>query len=107
MINSLKFYTVYEKKFISCVTLLPDQISLTGCLYFVRYWAVLGCNCKPGCDVYIHFEINLFNHAVFSTWPKSQDENLNVLRTKSALKMKQNIFHQGLSLKQIKTSDLS
>ena len=37
MINSLKFYTVYEKKFISCVTLLPDQISLTGCLYFVRY----------------------------------------------------------------------
>ena len=30
----------------------------------------------------------LTSQAVFSTWPKNQDKNLNILRTKSALKMK-------------------
>ena len=30
----------------------------------------------------------LSNEAVFSTWPKCQDKNLNILRTKRAFKMK-------------------
>ena len=43
--------------------------------------------------------------AVFSTWPKGQDKNLNISRTKRAFKMKQKVFFiifKGLSLKQIK-----
>ena len=27
----------FEEKYFSCYILLPDQISLSGCLYFVRY----------------------------------------------------------------------
>ena len=47
----------------------------------------------------------LFNQAVFSTCRKSQDRNLNILRTKRAFKMKQKTFFinlEGLSLNQIK-----
>ena len=29
-----------KKKCSSCYNLLPDQISLPGCLYFLRYWAI-------------------------------------------------------------------
>ena len=45
--------------------------------------------CLPSCDI-INFEINLIfsNQAVFSIWPKSEDKNLNILRTKTAFKMK-------------------
>ena len=32
------------------------------------------------------------NQAFFSTWPKSQDKNLNILRTKRAFKVKQKAF---------------
>ena len=45
------------------------------------------------------------NQAVFPTWPKCQDKSLNILRTKRAFKMKQNvifIIFKGLSLEQIK-----
>ena len=44
------------------------------------------------------------NQGIFSTWPKSQDKNLNILRTKWAFKMKQKAFFiifKELSLKQI------
>ena len=35
--------------------------------------------CYPGCDVKMFF---------FSTWPKSQDKNLNIFTTKGAFEMK-------------------
>ena len=60
--------------------------------------------CLPACDV-INFEINLiFLINRFSTWAKSQDRNLNILRTKRALKMTLKTFIiiiEGLSLKKI------
>ena len=31
---------IFEEKYFSYYILLPDQISLSQCLYFVRYWAV-------------------------------------------------------------------
>ena len=34
------FYIIFEEKYISCSILMIDQISLSGYLYFVRYWAV-------------------------------------------------------------------
>ena len=45
--------------------------------------------CQPGCDV-IRFEVNLtFLLSRFATWPKSQDKNLNILRTKRSSEVKQ------------------
>ena len=29
-----------KKKYLPCYILLPDQISLFSCLYYVRYWAI-------------------------------------------------------------------
>ena len=36
----------------------------------------------------IGFEINISNQTVSSAWLKSQHKNLNILRTKKAIKMK-------------------
>ena len=62
---------IFEEKYFSGYILLTDQISLSGCLYFVRYWAILCIViqyllqymcivsvCWPGCDI-IDFEIRL------------------------------------------------
>ena len=35
--SCLFFAMVFEEKYISCYILLPDQVSLSCCLYFVRY----------------------------------------------------------------------
>ena len=55
----------------------------------------------PGCDV-IKFEINLiFLIKPFDIWPKSQDKNLNILRTKRAFEVKEKAFFisfKGLSV---------
>ena len=51
------------------------------------------------------FEFNLIYQAVFPTWPKSQDKNVNILRMKRTLKAKQKAFFivfNGLSLKKNK-----
>ena len=48
--------------------------------------------------------IFLINQSDFSTWPKSHDKNLNILRTKRAFKINQNAFFiifKGLLMKQI------
>ena len=36
----LIFHMLFEEKYFSCYILLIDQVSLSGCLYFVRYWAI-------------------------------------------------------------------
>ena len=47
---------------LSCYILLIDQTSLSGYIYFVRYWAIcvvcITIVCKPGRDVR-NFEVNL------------------------------------------------
>ena len=44
--------------------------------------------CFPDCDA-INFEISLFFlHKLFPAWLKSQDKNLNILRTKRACTLK-------------------
>ena len=52
---------MFENKYLCCDILLLDQISMSGCPYFVRYWAIcvyIVIVCLPGCDVK-NFEINL------------------------------------------------
>ena len=31
---------IFEEKYFCCYILLPDQSSTSGCLHFVRYWAI-------------------------------------------------------------------
>ena len=38
--TSLIFSMVFEEKYFSCYIILSDQISMSGCLNFVRYWAI-------------------------------------------------------------------
>ena len=58
--TSLPASSLHEEKYLSCYILLPDKISLSGCLYFVRYLEIcILFACKPDCDV-INFEINFF-----------------------------------------------
>ena len=44
--------------------------------------------CLPGCDVYVLKLSLAFLSGRFPTWPKSQDKNLDILRTKRAFNMK-------------------
>ena len=37
---SLIFRIIFAEKYLTCYVLLIDQLSLSGCLYFVRYWAI-------------------------------------------------------------------
>ena len=61
----LIFCMIFEEKYLSCYILLIDQVPLSGCFSFVRYWAicVLQLFVNQVCDV-MNFEINL-NQAVF------------------------------------------
>ena len=60
----------FPEKYFACYILLTDQISLSDCFYFLRYWAICVCNCLfhiAICHV-INFEINqpcLSNQVVF------------------------------------------
>ena len=38
--SCLIFCIIFEEQQLSCYILLIDQVSLPGCLYFVRYWAI-------------------------------------------------------------------
>ena len=38
--SCLSFCMIFEEKCFSCYILLTDQISFSGCLYFVRYWGI-------------------------------------------------------------------
>ena len=67
--------------------LLTKKISLTDCIHFLRYRAISVIVCVPVYDV-INFEIKLSYQAIFLHDRESQDKNLNILRTKSAFKMK-------------------
>ena len=79
---------IFGENFFSCYTLLPDQISLSGCLYFMRYWAMCVFAKLAVMPEILKLTFYLFNQAVFSTRPKSQNKSLNILRTKRAFKMK-------------------
>ena len=39
-VSSLNFVCDFPKKMFSCYILLTDQISLSDCIYFSRYWGI-------------------------------------------------------------------
>ena len=83
-------------KCFSCFILLTDQISLSNCLHFLRYWGicVLQLFVFQVMTSFILKRTISFKQSCFSTWPKNQDKDLNILRTKTALKVKQKTFSQ-------------
>ena len=70
--------------------LLTDQISFSDCPYFFRYWTICVLQLFVFQVVALKtLKITLaFSSNRFSTLPKSQDKNLNILRTKRAFKVK-------------------
>ena len=84
-----------RKMFPMLYSIWTDQMSLPDCLYLLRCWLIsvlqLFVN-QPATS-------QIFWLNCFSTWPKSQNKNLNILRTRRALKEKQKaffIFFKGL-----------
>ena len=55
--SSFTIPLIFEEKYFSCYILLIDQISLSGCLYFVRYWSI--------CQYLIKLLANHSNQAFF------------------------------------------
>ena len=52
---------IFQQKCSSCYILLTDQISLPGCLYFLRYWAMcIAIACYPGFEINLIFLIQPF-----------------------------------------------
>ena len=100
---------IFEEKYSSYYILLPDQVSLSGCRYFVRYWAICVLKLFLNQVATSHLETKKFRNkpylsdeAVLSTidiegrnsismflhGQKRLDKTVNFLRTKRALKMK-------------------
>ena len=77
-----RFLHDFSRKYFSCYIPLTDQISLPDCLHFLRYRAI--------CVLQLFF----FSSSHFSTWPKSQNKNLNIWRRKRAFgEIKSNFHH--------------
>ena len=45
LVSPPHFVYDFQEKCFSCYVLLTDQISLSDCLYFLRYWAICVFNC--------------------------------------------------------------
>ena len=82
------FSTWLLNKYFYCYVLLPEQISLSGALYFVRYWIICVLQLLVNQVVTCKFwnQPYLSNQVVFPTWLKSQNKNVNILKTKRAFK---------------------
>ena len=77
----------FSWKLFSWYILLTDHISLSDCLYFSRYWAICAL------QLFVKFDINLtFVIKSLATWPKSQDKNLNIMRTERVFVVKKGVF---------------
>ena len=84
----------FQEKCFSCYILLTGQISLSYCLYVSRYWTIYVLQLYVLQLLTIYVLTRLWRHKTwnlsrrFATWPKSQDKNLNILRTKRAYELK-------------------
>ena len=81
-------YSINLANFIAWLFLLLEMLG-NICIAIVFY---------PGCDV---LDFDLSNQTIFSTRPKSEDKNLNILTNKRAFKVKRKAFFiifKGLSV---------
>ena len=82
----LIFCIIFEEKYLSCYILFIDQIWLSSCLYFVRYWAIcvlqLFVNQLVTC---MNFEVNhIFLIKPFSYMTKTSWQKLKYLENEKS-----------------------
>ena len=92
-------HMIFQEKYFSCYILLTDQISLSDCIYFSRYWTICASQLFVNHTGIIKIEIN-FIFLIKPLWymTKSQDKNLNILRTKRFWAKIKNIFQHFSSV---------
>ena len=95
----------FEEKCFLCYNLLTDQISLSDCLYFSRYWSICVLHLfvnQAVTSFWNYFEINLILLIKpFCYTTKNQNNKLNILRMKRAFGVKLKAFFiilKGLSV---------
>ena len=99
---------IFEEKYFSCYILLPEHISLPGCLCFVRYWAIcvlqLFLN-QVLTSLILKLVLYFWSSRFLYMTKKSRQKNLNILRMKRVFNVKRKAFFiifKELSLKQIR-----
>ena len=101
---------IFHERFFSCYILLTVQFLFSDCLYFLRCRTIYVLQFLFP-RLWRHRFWNLLylsNEAGFSTWLKSQDKTLNILRTKRILRWNKKDFWsflKGFQLPEI-ASDL-
>ena len=89
IVSLAHFVYDFSTKIFLMLILLTDQISLSGCLYLLKYWAI--CALQWFVNQVVMSKISksdLSNQAIFIHEQKCQDKNLNILRRKRACKVK-------------------
>ena len=81
----LIFCIIFIEKYFSFHILLIDQVSLSGCFYFLRYWAICVLQLFVN-QIVTSWILKLIWHFLYMT--KNHDKNLNILRKKWAFKIK-------------------
>ena len=89
--------TIFQENIFSCYILLIDQISLFDCLYLCYAICVLELFVTQVVMLYIWKLTLSIQSSHFFTWRKSQDRNLNILRTKGAFQGKKKFFFSSFS----------
>ena len=93
----------FQEKYFSCYILLTAQMLLSDCFYFSKYWAIFVLRLFTNQALASsNLKLTLsFLSSRFPTSPKSQDKNLNIVRTKGAFQVKLKAFFiifKGLSV---------
>ena len=93
----------YSRKMFLVLHSFNWPISLSDCLYFLRYWS------KCVLQLFVYRIVKLYNlkltlsfsWSCFDIWPKSQEKNVNILRMERAFEVKLKAFFtifKGLSV---------
>ena len=86
---------IFEEKLFFCSILFTDQNSLSGCLYFVRYWTII-CLLQLFIDQVVMF-VNFENNLIFRIKPfflhgQKVKQKFKYLENKKSFKMKYKAF---------------
>ena len=95
---------IFEEKYFSWYILSTDHVSLSGCLYFMRYWAICVLQMFVNQIVTSWILKLYFQSSRFSNMPKKSWQKLKYLENKSSLQDEtKSIFRyfKGFSMKQI------
>ena len=78
----------FSRKMFLMLYSINDQISLSYCLYFSRYWTICVLQLSVNQPVTSKNSKFTLPSSRFATRPKIQDKNVNIFRTKKASEVK-------------------